>query len=69
MREETQERMCELCEAHIIEGNSVTQHFMCEGRFCEDAFELLQDDKDYRREILNLKIKKVKLWKRKQIQL
>ncbi len=40
------ERMCELCELHILGCKSSTSTFLCEGSRCEDA-------KDYLLEELN----------------
>lgn len=33
------EDLCKFCEEHIIEGSSMTSHFLCEGRYCEEAAE------------------------------
>jgi hypothetical protein len=38
-----QEKMCSLCELYIIEGKSNTYHFQCEGCYCHQAIEYLQD--------------------------
>jgi len=35
--EEHQEEICDYCETFIIEGSSNSQHFQCEGRYCEKA--------------------------------
>jgi len=34
------EKMCRKCEDQIIGGSSCSVHFMCEGRYCEQAQEL-----------------------------
>lgn len=39
-----QERMCELCELHILGCKHSTITFLCEGSRCEDAIEYLMDD-------------------------
>ena len=39
-----QKIMCRDCEIYFFDGQShMSQHFMCEGCKCEEAFELLQD--------------------------
>jgi len=61
-----QERMCELCEQHIIECSSMSSTFMCEGRFCVDAYELFIDEVGetyFKRKILNKKLNKICLIK------
>jgi hypothetical protein len=39
-----QERMCALCETYIIEGSSNSSMFLCEGRYCESAYDLLVEE-------------------------
>lgn len=46
LAEEYSERMCGLCETHILGCASMTSHFMCEGRYCDEAIEYLKDDLD-----------------------
>lgn len=46
LNDKQQQRMCELCEDHIIGGSSCSQMFLCEGSFCEEALEYLIDDID-----------------------
>lgn len=43
LAEEHQERMCDLCERHILGCKSSTSTFLCEGSRCEDAIEYLKD--------------------------
>ncbi len=48
-----QDAICRLCEDKIIEGSRMSYHFMCEGRFCEDATEMYLEqleDEEYDRE-------------------
>lgn len=44
LAEQHSDKMCKLCEHHIIGGSSNTYHFQCEGRFCDQAVELLIDE-------------------------
>jgi len=46
LNDDQQQRMCELCETHIIEGSSSCSTFLCEGSFCDQAFEYLIEDID-----------------------
>jgi len=39
-KEFDQERMCELCELHILGCSSSTSTFQCEGSNCDDAEEI-----------------------------
>lgn len=41
LTDEQQEEMCLLCEACVLNGPSNTQHFQCEGSFCEEALPYL----------------------------
>lgn len=43
VEEVDQEKLCEFCRDHY-ELPSDSVHFMCEGRFCEDALELYLED-------------------------
>lgn len=43
LAEEHQERMCDLCERHILGCKHSTLTFLCEGSRCEDAIEYLKD--------------------------
>lgn len=36
--------VCDYCETNIIEGYSMTSHFMCEGAYCETATEQYAED-------------------------
>jgi len=48
--DENQESICSHCESVIICCNSMTSTFICEGRFCEDAFESWsEEDEEYNR--------------------
>lgn len=38
-----QERLCDLCERHILGCKSMTATFQCEGTRCEDAIQYLRD--------------------------
>jgi hypothetical protein len=42
--EQYQERMCDLCERHILGCKSMTSTFMCEGSKCHVAVEYLKDE-------------------------
>jgi len=44
LAEEHQERMCELCELHILGCSRNTIHFQCEGSRCDEAIEYLKDE-------------------------
>jgi len=44
LTDEQQERMCELCEAHVICCSSNTGTYQCEGAFCDSAIEYLIED-------------------------
>jgi len=39
-----QERMCKLCELHILGCNKNSFHYQCEGSRCEDAIGYLIDE-------------------------
>ena len=39
-----QDRMCELCETHILGCKHSTATFLCEGSMCDNAFELLMNE-------------------------
>jgi hypothetical protein len=41
LAEEHQERMCDLCERHILGCKHSTSTFLCEGSRCEDAMDYL----------------------------
>lgn len=43
---EHQERMCELCELHILGCSHSSSTYQCEGSRCEDAIEYLKDALD-----------------------
>ena len=40
-----QEKMCILCEKNIIEGSSNCSTYQCEGKHCDDAYDLLIEEK------------------------
>ena len=61
--DDQQERMCELCEHHIICGSSNTYHFQCEGRYCEQALDLLIEEMDEKVEPLEEYVKEQKIKK------
>lgn len=42
--ENHQDRMCSLCELHIIGGSSCSSTFLCEGRYCDRAVDYLFDE-------------------------
>ena len=46
LTDEQQDRMCELCELHIIGGRHNTYHYQCEGSHCDKAFDYLLEDVD-----------------------
>ena len=41
------EDVCNLCEAEIIEGSSMTWYFQCEGCCCAKAYEMYMNDRIY----------------------
>lgn len=43
LAEEHQERMCDLCERHILGCKHSTSTFLCEGSKCHEAVEYLMD--------------------------
>ena len=49
--DDKQERMCELCECHIIEHSSSSTNYQCEGRYCDEidgeAIKLLREELIY----------------------
>lgn len=47
IQEKLQDDICDFCEVHIIEGSRNTQFFQCDGRYCEQAIEMIQDDNEY----------------------
>jgi len=57
-----QEEICELCESQLLGCKSVTSTFICEGRYCEEAFELFLENEEttIQRKILQDKINKIK---------
>lgn len=38
------DRMCELCEFHILGCSRNTIHYQCEGSHCDEAIEYLKED-------------------------
>jgi len=42
--DEHQEDICDYCEANIIEGSSMSIHYMCEGSHCVEACQKFKDD-------------------------
>jgi hypothetical protein len=44
--EANQEEICKLCEAEIIGCKHSTSTFLCEGRFCDEAVELFNEEKE-----------------------
>ena len=44
LMEEHQERMCDLCERHILGCSAMSSTFLCEGSRCDDAVEYLKED-------------------------
>jgi len=44
LAEEHQERMCNLCELHILGCSSNSVNYQCEGSRCDEAIEYLIDD-------------------------
>jgi len=38
------DRMCELCELHILGCSRNTIHYQCEGSRCDEAIEYLKED-------------------------
>ena len=38
------ERMCELCELHVLGCSRNTIHYQCEGSRCDEAIEYLKED-------------------------
>ena len=41
-----QDRMCEICEEDIIGHSRKTRNYLCEGAYCERAYELLVEEND-----------------------
>lgn len=39
-----QERTCELCELYVLGCSSCSYHFMCEGRFCDQALPYIMEE-------------------------
>lgn len=44
--EKNQEKICKLCENNIIGGSSVTQFYMCEGSYCDEALQIYLEELD-----------------------
>jgi hypothetical protein len=44
IQDELQDEICNYCQSNIINGPSMSYHFMCEGAYCEDAFEGFEDN-------------------------
>ena len=44
LTDDQQQKMCELCEFHILECSSNSSKFQCEGSWCDQAFEYLIED-------------------------
>ena len=43
-----QNEICRMCENKFFNGNaSSSYHFMCEGRRCEDAYEIFEESDEY----------------------
>lgn len=43
--QDNHEPICEMCEYLILETSSCSVHFMCEGRWCEEAEEMFFEEK------------------------
>lgn len=49
LTDEQQERMCVLCEEHICGSRCDSKGNMCEGRWCDQAIDYLNDDLEQER--------------------
>jgi hypothetical protein len=52
-----QERLCKFCEENIINCGSVTSTFICEGSFCDEAFDMFIEE--YIKFFRKLKLKEI----------
>jgi len=50
--EDHQDDICKYCEMFIIEGSSNSQHFQCEGSYCEEATEKYVEGLDEDEEVI-----------------
>ena len=41
------DKICEMCEVHILGCKRMSYHFMCEGSRCEDAHEMFEVSNEY----------------------
>lgn len=62
-----QDSVCDMCEKYIIMSKGVTSSFMCEGSYCERAFDMFIEDDDNMKNIIIRKQKVIRLAKLNKI--